>query len=87
MIYDLGLRTRRQPSHKSQVINRKSLQADGLGRAGVDAYAAIDTVVRVHFRLVIRHADRAAGALAHAGLTARTLFPIDFGRHFITLSK
>ena len=65
----------------------QSLQAYRFDRAGIDAHAAVDAVVRVHFRLAVDHGDGAARALAHAGLTTCTLFPIDFGRHFITLSK
>jgi len=62
------------------------LQAYRFCRAGIHADTAIDAVVRVDFRLAIDHADGGAGALAHTGLTTCALLPIDFGRHFETLS-
>ena len=77
----------RQPIHKSQIINHKSSQAYRFDRAGVDADAAIDAAIRIHFRLAIDHTNRTARALAGASLTTRAFLPIDFRRHFVTLSK
>ncbi len=73
-------------NNQSSLINSQFLQAYRFCRAGINADAAIDAVVRVDFRLAIDHADGGAGALADTGLTTRAFLPVDFGRHFRTLS-
>ena len=69
------------------IIDNQSLQAYRFSRAGVNAHAAIDAVVRVYLRFAIDHADRTARALAHTAFTPRALLLTHFGRHLITLSK
>jgi hypothetical protein len=82
-----GLNHRPATNHQSSIIDNQSSQAYRFDGAGIDADAAIDAVVRVYLRLAIDHANGAARALAHASLTPCALLLIDFGRHFVTLSK
>ncbi len=76
-----------KPNRKSQIINGKSLLADGFCRAGAHADAAIDAVVRIDFGLAVVHLDRTARTLRYARLTARALALIHYCRHPVTLSK
>ena len=73
-------------NNQSSLINNQFLQAYRFCRAGINTDAAIHAVVRIDLRLVINHADGGAGALANTRLTTRAFLPIDFGRHFRTLS-
>jgi hypothetical protein len=73
-------------NHPLSIINNQSLQAYCFDRAGIDADAAIDAVVRVHLCLATDHADCAARALTDTALAPRALSFVNFSRHPQTLS-